>query len=266
MLASLMPQARSTGAEILIVGATDGVTNTGVRLVAVDDDDMLRLRMVGAHEARGEIVAFGEDHAIPRADWCEAIIRAHAERPDMAVIVGCFCNGTSATLAGRANFFSYASPYGAPMPVLPQLRPPPISLLSFRRRALEGACEEVGDLEAILVPKLFDDGQMAANDRVLADHYQDHGVWWSIVNGFNSARASYGYQRRRLSWRARIEQARWSIIHWPPRLLGEAREATRGEPGRGWLLAVVGMIVAATAVGAAMGSLLGPGSSPDRVP
>jgi len=266
VLSALLPQARALGVEVLVVGATGGADANDARLVPLADPNVLRLRMVGAHEARGEIVVFGEDHAVPDPDWCEAIIRAHAEHPEAAVVVGCFRNGTDRTLAGRANFFSYASPYAPPMPVLSQLRPPPISLMSFKRTALDGKCEQVGDLEASVLPGLFEAGQMVADDRVLADHFQDHGLAWSIANGYTCARASYGYQRRVLRWRERLAQARWSLLHWPPRLFGEARAGTRGEKDRALILGVVALIAVATAVGAAVGSLFGPGSSPDRVP
>lgn len=53
----------------------------------------------------------------------------------------------------------------------PASRPPPSSLLSLKRQALEELNGEVGYFEATLLPRLFCGGQMVADDRILFDHY-----------------------------------------------------------------------------------------------
>jgi hypothetical protein len=265
VLEALRPQALRTGSEVLVVGRVRGTAPEPVRLVRVDDDDLLRLRMIGIREARGEIVAIGEDHAVPRADWCEAVLRAHAERPEVPAIAGCLVNATARTLSGRGNFLAFAAPFQPPMPVLPPLRPPPVSTLSLKREALGEIDRTPGRFEAMLVPRLFAEGGMVADDRIVVDHHQDHGIPWSIVNGFHGARASYGYLRAELSPRERLRQARWSIVNWPRRILGEARAATRGQRGHRADLVVVALVGTAVGVGAAAGSLAGPGRSPARV-
>src|SRR5262249_45304077 len=147
-------------------------------------------------EARGAIVAIGEDHAVPRPGWCEAVIRAHAERPEAPAIVGCLVNATDATVAGHANFLAFAAPWQPPMPTLPPKRPPPSSTLSLKRSALEGIEDEApGWFEAGLLPALFEEGRLVADDRIVVDHHQDHGGLWSVVNAFHSARSSYGFER-----------------------------------------------------------------------
>jgi hypothetical protein len=217
-------------------------------------------------EASGEVVAIGEDHAMPRADWCEAVIRAHAEHPEAAAIVGCLVNGTDATLAGRANFLAFASAWQPPMPTLPSGRPPPSSTLSFKRDALERIESEApGWLEAELMPSLFDRGLMVADERIVVDHFQDHGSLWSIRNAFHSARASYGYHRAKNAPADRRRVARWAIGGVPRQVRREAREAS-GEtrataPERG-LITLIGV---AAGLGGAMGSLFGSGRSPERV-
>ena len=98
------------------------------------------------------------------------------------------------------------------MPTLPPGRPPPSSVLSFKRDALEGiASEPPGWLEAELIPSLFERGLMVADERVVADHFQDHGCWWSVYNGFDSARSSYGFKRSVLTPAQRREVARWAL-------------------------------------------------------
>lgn len=265
VLNAMLPQARRTGAEMLIVGPVEGPAPESARLVRVDDGDIFRMRLAGLKEARGEIVAIGEDHAILRPDWCEAVLRAHAERPDALAIVGCLVNATDRTLGGRANFLGFAAPFQPPMPELPPLRPPPLSTLSLKRETLAELDGVLGRFETMLVPRLFADGRMVADDRIVVDHHQDHGVIWAIVNAFHGARSAYGYLRTQLGMRERLSQARWSLANWPRRILGEAREATRGEPGGRAELAIVALVATAVGVGGAVGSLAGPGRSPRRV-
>ena len=261
VLDALVPQARRTGAEVLVVGPVEGELPAPARLVRTDDGDIFKMRLAGLREARGAIVAIGEDHAVPRPDWCEAVLRAHAERPEVPAIVGCLVNATDRTVSGRVNFLAFAAPFQPPMPTLPALRPPPLSTLSLKREALEGLDDTLGRFEAMLVPRLFADGAMAADERIVVDHYQDHGLVWSVVNGFHGARSAYGYLRTQLGPRERVTQARWSIANWPGRLLGEARRANARRPE----LPLVALVATAVGAGGAIGSLAGPGRSPRRV-
>jgi hypothetical protein len=261
VLAALLPQARATGSEVLVVGRAEGRPPAGVRLVHVDDDNIFRLRIAGIQAAQGDVVAIGEDHAVPRPDWCEAVIRAHAERPGVPAVAGCLVNATARTVAGRGNFLAFAAPYQPPMPELPGQRPPPLSALSFKRDALAELDDALGRFEAVLVPRLFAERRMAADDRIVVDHYQDHGAIWSIVNGFHGARSAYGYLQANQGAADRLRQASWSLTNWPRRLFGEACGHTRSRAE----LALVALVGVGVGVGGAVGSLAGPGRSPDRV-
>lgn len=266
VLDELLPQLHATGSEAVVAGPVGGASpDPRVRLVHVDDQDLFRLRLAGVEAARGEVVAIGEDHAMPRPGWCEAVIRAHAEQPDAPAVAGCLANATAATLGGRANFLAFAAPYEPPMPALPHRRPPPLSALSFKRSALEEVHGDLGRLETVLVPRLFGEGRIAADDRIVVDHHQDFGILRASANSFDAARSAYGYVRRRLTREERVRQARWALANAPRRTLGEAREAARLGRGGRPELAVVAMVAGANATGAALGSLFGPGRSPDRV-
>ena len=268
VLDALLPQAQRAGAEILVVGPVDPSTtpaSDGLRLVPVDDDDIYRLRAIGIREARGEIVAIGEDHAVPRPDWCEAIRRAHAEHPEAPAIVGCLVNVTDRTVSGRSNFLAFAAPYQPPMPSVPAGRVPPLSTLSLRRAALDQLDGWVGEFETALVPRLFIEGRMVADDRIVVDHHQDHGVAWSIVNGFHGARGSYGYLRSQHDWPDRLRTARAAISTWPRQLPREAAEARLGKSGARLELVIVAAVATAVGLGGALGALVGPGHSPKRV-
>lgn len=266
VLDALLPAAKAVGAEVVVIGEI-GISATPpadlVRLIEMPVADMLVLRRRGLAEARGEVLAIGEDHAVPRRGWCEAVIRAHAEHREAAV-VGCLVNATDATLAGRANFLAFAAPWQPPMPTLPSGRPPPSSTLSFKRAAIAGiGSKDPGWFEADLIPSLFADGKMVADERIVVDHFQDHGSLWSIRNAFDSARSSYGYERARLAPASRRRLAAWAIANIPRRLRREARAGTgKMSPLES---ALVALIALAAGLGGAAGTLLGPGVSADRV-
>jgi hypothetical protein len=267
VLETLTPLAKAAGAELVVVGGdqVDEPPPEPVRLIPMPTPDILALRRRGMLEARGEIVAIGEDHAVPRKDWFYAVIRAHAERSE-AVVVGCLVNATDATLAGRVNFLSFAAPWQPPMSTLPGDRPPPCSALSFKRSALRGIeSNPPGWLEATLMSSLFADGEMAADDRIVVDHFQDHGVVWSVKNAFHGPRAAYGAERARLTPADRRRVARWAIRNIPGGRLREAREGTRGTRMTALELTLVGAMGIAAGLGGALGTMFGPGRSADRV-
>jgi hypothetical protein len=268
-LAALLPAAAAAGAEVLVVGGLEPEATPPaelVRLIRMPVADMLALRRRALVEAQGELVAIGEDHAVPRADWCEAVIRAHAEQPEAAAVVGCLVNATDGTLAGRANFRAFASPWAPPMPELPGGRPPPCSTLSFKHAALAGIESEApGWFEAGLIPSLFAAGRMVADERIVADHFQDHGGLWSIRNSYDSARASYGYERSKLDPAGRRRVARWALGAIPRGLRAEAREGIDGRRMPAPETMLIALIALAAGIGATVGALLGQGRSAERV-
>lgn len=228
-------------------------------------DDLHELHRTGIARSRGAVVAIGEDHAVPAAGWCEAVIRAHAEHPEAPAVVGCLANATDETLSGRANFLAFAAPWQPPMRTLPEDRPPPASALTFKRDALRDiASRAPGWLEAELIPSLFEEGLMVADGRIVVDHFQDHGSLWSIRNAFHSARASYGYARSTESPRRRLEVARWALMEIPRRQRGEAREWSWPNLGTAES-ALIALLSVAAGAGAVAGAVLGPGRSPDQM-
>jgi hypothetical protein len=269
VLAALLPAAEALGVEVLVIGeleADAAPPSALVRLIPMPVADMLVLRRRALAEAEGEVVAVGEDHAVPRADWCEAVIRAHAEHPAALAVVGCLVNATDSTLAGRANFRAFASPWQPPMPELPGDRPPPSSTLSFKRAALAGIESRVpGWFEADLIPSLFGEGKMVADGRIAVDHFQDHGSLWSIRNAYDSARSSYGYEHAQRGPADRRSLARWTITGIPRGLRAEAHRALNGTRMPLPEAALISLIAIAAGVGGTAGTLFGPGRSADRV-
>jgi len=263
----LLPQLRAVDGEVVVA---DGRAETPavpqeVRWIPLRDANLLRLRAIALHNARGAVVAIGEDHYLPGLSWCEAVLRAHTEHPHVAGVVGCLHNATDRTLVGRANFLAFAAPYVRPMPRLPSGRPPPASTLSVKRDVLDEFRVVPGTLESEMIPRLFEEGRLVADDRIVAHHYQDNGVAWSVRNTWASTRASYGYARARLAPARRPHVARWAVGHIPFLLWNEARRATDGRPSRVFDLAAVAVIAAAAGIGGAVGTLLGPGRAAEVV-
>jgi hypothetical protein len=266
VLDALLPQTRDVGGEVVVVAGNESAAppTPNLRWISVPGEtNLLRLRVIGLQAARGTVIATGEDHAVPRPGWCAAILRAHAEHPGAAAVAGCLVNGSADRVSARANFLSYAAPFTPPMAALPST-PPPYTVLSFKREALAALDDRPGTLEARLVPDLFARGAIVADDRIVIDHYQDLNLVQSIGNVYSAARCSYGYALDGADNARRREVARWIVKNVPRLHLAGARKCVPAGPGGWYLLGSIRVLVAATALGGAMGALFGPGRSPDR--
>jgi hypothetical protein len=262
---ALRPQAESAGLEVIISGGPPADAPADwIRIFPSEDKDILRLRLRAIQEARGEIIAIGEDHAVPTADWCAAVLRAHEENPSAPAIVGCLANATDSTTAGRANFLAFAAPWQPPVDSLYPERSPPSSAVSYKRETVADI-HEPGDLEMAVLLGLHGSGSLVADGRVVLDHHQDHGIRWSVRNGFDNTRCLCGYASRSMSRRQRLRSVRTTVPNLLRRPMREARAGRRSDPGAVRDLATVAIIALAAAIGGAAGIMLGPGASAERV-
>jgi hypothetical protein len=263
VLEALRPQVEATGTEVIVVGGpSEPPAPDWVHRIPAEEQNMPGLRLRGVQESTGEVIAIGEDHAVPRPDWCEALIRAHAENPDHLAVAGALVNATDATTVGRANFRWFASPFQPPLEPFYRERPPPASAISFKRDALLGL-NEVGELEGGVMPRLCWAGQIAPDGRIVTDHHQDHGLRWSIINGYHGGRSTYGLRRPRMSWQDRRLALRQIVPNIVLRPIREARELGQAPAPLGEMV-IVTLIAIGTAAGCALGILVGPGRSPER--
>ena len=266
VVAALRSQVEKGQVEVVITGGPPATPpEPWVRVIPSDEPNLLKLRLLAIRESRGEVVAIGEDHAVPTPDWCEAVLRAHREHPEAAAIAGTLANGTDRTVAGRANFMAFASPWQPPLEGLYSGRTPPCSALSFKRDILAGLGGP-GDLEAGLMPVLHASGRIAADGRILVDHYQDDGLRGSVVNGFHACRSSHGYAGQRIPPRARPAAAFRVVPKVFSLMTGEAWRGRRVNPGSPLDMLGVLLITSAHSLGAAVGVLAGPGRSPELTP
>ena len=264
MMIGTLEELREVGGELVVVGL-DGQAllrpPTGVRVVAVRERDVLKLRLRGVQAATGSIVAIGEDHSAPVPGWCRAVVRAHAEHPSVPAIVGCLVNKANESVSGRANFLAFAGLYVPPMPAVPEWRPPPLSTVSLKREALASLDEQPGRLDG-LVNRLHEERKMVADDLVVMQHDQDLGVIGSIRNAYVVTRAAYGYAVDRAHPARRYEAAQWAARHLAPMVWRSGRAAQPPTPSRQAELAIVAAMAAANAVGAVLGALAGIGRAP----
>jgi hypothetical protein len=263
ILDAVVPQLDEVNGEVLVAcgDGTAGPPRQRVRYLTARDPNMLRLRRRAIEQSRGSVVAISEDHSTPAPGWARAVLRAHREHADAPAVAGCLVNATPHTVAGRVNFLGFAAPFVPPMTTID--RPPPVSALSFKREVLLGHGENPGSIESDLVPRLFADGAIAVDDRIVLDHFQDKGLWWSLVNAYVNTRTNYGYSR------SLGAQPRREVLHWVvTRLwLRQWREAwsSRWAFRRQADVVFTAAICAATTFGAVVGVLIGPGRAAELV-
>lgn len=129
-LEGLQPQAEAVGAEILVpfdshCGDVPLIVRdfTRARAVRAEESPQAvsdefehrrydRRRAAGLRQCRGRIIAMTEDHALPAADWCCAILDVH--RAAHAVIGGAIDNGADRTL-NWAQYYCDFGRYGPPL-------------------------------------------------------------------------------------------------------------------------------------------------------
>ena len=106
-LACLQAQTALDSLEILVVdlapadGALKGAEHPAVRYLGQPDlDGMWAAMAEGVRQARGEIVAFLEDHCCPAPEWAAAVIDAF--RPPVAIVNYAFTDTQPHTYLSRA--------------------------------------------------------------------------------------------------------------------------------------------------------------------
>ena len=95
-LASIAPQARRAGAEVIVVDDSEGLARNaelaerfGARYLALGQERGLNAaRNAGLAAAAGELLAFVDDDVEVHDDWLEALIAAAREQPEVGVFTG----------------------------------------------------------------------------------------------------------------------------------------------------------------------------------
>jgi hypothetical protein len=273
-LDSLHPQVVAIGAEI-IVATNDPATIApdgkelypAVRwLQGAHDDSVFRLRALALPQCRADIIALTEDHAWVDANWCRAILDAHAQYPAAAAIGGVVENGAVESIADWAGFFVVNGRFMRPIRNGPSEEISLQSNVSYKRTALPGSFSEFGLVTSILHHQLRARGSMlVASDRMVVHHIQKLTLGSHSAIHFHNARSTAGLLRIAVPaspWLAgyavMLPKLVWRTLATGFRKRRHRRELVISLPFIAWL-------IGCHAAGELIGHLMGPGDSPRRV-
>lgn len=206
LLATIRPDVEALGAEIVVADGGDKPPPTveeigpNVRWIRHEGDDIFILFALALREARGEVVALTEDHAIPRAGWVPAVMRAHAEHPEAAAIGGAIENGSTFGLIEWASYFTTQGPHMAPLGDREVPMTTNEANVSYKRRVLEEVEPDEGSgFMAILYNRrLAEAGHvLRVDDRIVVDHFETVGFGWTTSIHFHNGRSISGFRRER---------------------------------------------------------------------
>jgi len=267
-LERILPQARAVGAEVIVADAGGTVADhvDGVISVVIPGASVFELRAKAAERATGRIVAFTEDHCMAEPDWCERIITAHENAPNLAMIGGAMENGSTSRLIDWANYLPVFSPFMPPLMGDRGDRVPPPGNISFKKEFLPIPIDP-GELIVGLPGRLHEAGLIGMDETILMSHHQEKGFFGSFVNHFHNGRSTTGLGLASASKAAKRAHRRL-VLRAAPRLLrrvaGDLRRRKSPLRVKMSLPLVAGTIVFHT-IGELVGLARGPGRSPDFI-
>ena len=268
---ALVDQVRGVGGELIVLDASGMAKpelGPPVRWLSKPSSmSVFQLRQAAYGETRGNIVALTEDHCRVPSDWCEWILRQHADHPEAIAIGGAVDNGTRDHLVDWAAFFITQIPFVAPLDNGPADRITGPANLSYKRAALERMPDH-GSFGAI---ELFDSMTLRRDDDVLllddshpVLHDQSMGFGPTTAIEFHNGRTLGGYQRMRMDRRDWLRIAGFPVlpIYRSARTI---RMALTKRVPKATLAASLPMVVwlqYSAGAGELLGYALGPGDSP----
>ncbi len=264
-------QVRAVGGELLVVdggGAMPSEPDDAVSCIRSPGSDVYQLRALGAARARGEIVAYTEDHCMVAPDWCEQILRAHHDHPDAAMIAGAVLNGSEERTMDRANFLMVHAPNLPPLREVPTDWVPSSANVSFKHAALPDRVPDPGWVEYVLTAELIRSGRVAMSDRIRVSHVQSYGIVGTTVNHYHAAPSVAGHHRQLRPTMGRRMFARAALTYpfdASRRTLRVARQKPAYASGVWWMVAPMLLLACSATVGLLTGTVAGPGVSPCRM-
>lgn len=274
-LERLAPQVVRAGGELITAdGTADGsgipansiTDGVGAIRIAAPGASVLALRARGADVARGDIIAFTEDHCVVGADWVERLVQSHREHPSADMVSGPVTNGSTRGLMDWANFLATFAEF-LPPPRAPLRRTPPSSNASFCRRVMIGRPLPEGWLEVVLAPTLVHENRVHYDAAITVSHVQPRRVGQAMAAHFHNGRACAGLalpHMARRDWWVRLA----SVPLMPWILFGQTLKSIRGcaLPARAYAsLPLVLLLCATHATGELTGLMLREGRSAQKL-
>jgi hypothetical protein len=228
-------------------------------------------RAVAVGAARAELIAFLEDHCYPQPGWAEALLRAYT---GPAAAVGyAISNANPDSRVGRivhlATYGEWAAPAGGPVTALPG------GNVSYRRDVLVSLGSELAEL---LTADFNLHDRLRARQLTLVVQPAAQVRHESEERYLNALRSSFVYSRALAAKRASLD--RWSartralvaakdLLGAPVarlvRLLQARPRSSPADRGLAALLPAIVLLLVVSAVGEAVGYLLGEGASAARL-
>jgi hypothetical protein len=223
------------------------------------------LRAAGIDAASGRIVALTEDHCIPAAGWCRALLRSHRAH-DAAAIGGVVENAATERLVDWAVYFCEYGRFAGPRPEGPttDLSAPNVSYKRDRLPALDGEY-----WETFVHGHLRNAGEtLWFEPRMRVHHCMHFGFAGFLAERYHYGRAFAGRRVTAFSWPRRLAYAALSPLLVPlfiVRTLLGMRRQTQHWPRLALCLPMIVAFAAAAAAGEAAGYLTGGGTSVTRL-
>ena len=204
LLDALRADAEEIGAEVIVVDGSGrpppkaNEISPSVRWLTADAPSVFALYAIGLRDARGDVVATTEDHAIPRPGWIPAIVRAHAEHPEAAAIGGAIENGSTGGLIEWASYFTTQGPHMAPLGDREVQMTTNEANVSYKRDAVADIDdnEGLGFMAILHNRRLADAGSiLRVDDRMVVDHFETVGFRWTTAIHFHNGRSISGFRR-----------------------------------------------------------------------
>ena len=260
--------AQADGELLVADGSLDGLPEEIPVAVQIPGADVFELRAAAVEIARGWVVAITEDHCIPETDWHSATLRAHEEHPDTAAVGGTTLNGSRERALDWANFLVTFATFLPPLPLRHPTRSSPPVNISIKRESLSEFELVPGRLEMEIIPNMYRVGQLVLDERVRVTHIQSHSLRRTVAAHFHNGRSTASLPFRRPPARELARRSAHSLI-LPALLLTDTMRTLRHKPGyrrvavRAFPFMVV--LTCSHATGELVGTLFGPGTSPERL-
>ena len=270
-LESLVPQSSDNSVEILVADGggqalPERQAPSCVRWLRKTGGSIFQMRALGLAEARGDIVAFTEDHCRVAPDWCRTLLDLHHLYPDAGAIGGAVENGSDSRIQDCVHFLIANGPFMRPNE---QGAGPTLTgqaNVSFKKKVLTSELPEAGVHQMELNRELLNRGiELRMDDRLVVWHIQSLGLAGTCRMHFHTGRCIAGFRLPRLSgWDRVLRIGSCAIL---PVFLAVRTARTVLRKKRCRLSLAVGLpflvlFVSCHAAGELAGYILGPGNSP----
>lgn len=249
---ALLPAVNRLGIEVIAAcaGPEAGppAPLPGVDYVIIDQGDVFDARRVGAARARGEVVAFLEDHSYPPESWASDLLDVWSRNPDADAVVHTIHCSADAGVFERALFTLTFGPFLPPIEGRPLGRLPVPGIVSVRRSVLPDVALPSGELEYRLIGEIINSGRVVFTDSISPLHVQPLR-FQALVLCFHSGRSFGGsLDLSPGRWRRHLRRLRGDL----PTMVRESFSGRRRMNG-----GRVGVAVAPTIVALASANALG---------